>query len=222
MGESIEFSRFIGLQITDAVLPDLVENPKFYDRNNDIGGIDGIQFIIQSAPMGEAPHWLVPLKAHSICVMSRSHWDGHGGGAEEYDYNADPLSTSEQATANKHDAKIVNKLKMALTKAGFKTGRIVNVLGWTSTWPDVWNRDYHTTPGAVIQSLNPYCPMINRSEKIVSYGPWDITGEDEEPANSYYQLQIQMPSTSILGMPYGKKLYKSHPAIPIRRYNHGS
>jgi len=196
MGESVSFSRFVGLEIND---PD--EN--FLKTVKALG----LNFHIHFSPMGETPCWLILADAKSVCQLSYSRWDGHGGGAEDYDYHADPFDKEMQKERINHDTKLLQDYVEMMDNHNIKHGDIVHVLGWTDTWQSETPADLPVVHGAY--------PM---EAAIVSYGPW-VIGEENHPdsiiSEVWWELWV-VPSTELIELPYGKETCKGKPAIPIR------
>jgi hypothetical protein len=205
MGESVAFVRFVGLEISDDVYASLTG-----DGDEFIHELDGLKFVIHSSTMGDAPHWLLLTTAKSICRFSYSHWDGHGGGAEDFDYTADPFTKVTQAAANAHDTMQLQQLAIALLKHGMKPGKVQLVLGWTDTLKDTsWDG----------KKMFEY-PKVHESEVVVSYGPWRLGNEDpthsDDDITTAWWTQYTTNPLATVELPYGKVTVPGYPAIPIR------
>ena len=195
MGTSMSFSRFIGLQIPEETYRKL----EALDKIN-------IKIYAHSCQEGCEPHWVIAPTAMSVCEMSRAHWDGHGGGAEDFDYCQDPLSNKRQEKANAHDVVILKEIVKMFDNLGLAHGEIVNVLGWVDSWYE--------------QDLN---FKIKMSQQVVCHGPWVVNSAnndhpDELVTNAYYS-PYEGPADKIIELPYGKELGPKHPAIPVRGFH---
>lgn len=223
MGDSIALVRFVGMRISKELADELWH--AFEDEDGGfrtLAQVGGVKYFIHSGQFGEEPYWIIRSDAKSLCQLSYCRWDGHGGGAEDFDFHADPFSEAEQKEYNRHDRDRLEEFRAILevrldeieSKTGSNPGGLGPtelVFGWTNTWP----RQEDWVGNKLVR--NPDIPVAWESEEIVSYGPWEFDDDGKSPAGADYYSNLPTRSPDgIIVPPYGVETIEGRGVIPIQ------